>query len=165
MRMAATRNPSDRTSMPLTIRGAHSFHGVPEMAHLKRMRALKSREYSLLKKALLRRNKLIKILQEQLHEAEDFVAGRTHISYRKVWMSAPDGTRVQIEKPRQVRRWFWVDKQGAFITAWYNSKQLTFNDEATTIYVINKNRIPGAIRQLIRAAEAGELDQALEAVA
>jgi hypothetical protein len=135
------------------------------MAHLKRMRALKAREYSLLKKALLRRNKLIKNLQEQLHEAEDFLAGQTHISYRKVWMSTSDGTRVQIDKPRQVRRWFWVDKQGAFITAWHNNKQLIFNDGPTTIYVINKNRIPEAIRQLIRATEGGELDQALEAVA
>lgn len=135
------------------------------MAHLKRMRTLKAREYSPLKKTLLRRNKLITNLQEQLHEAEEFVAGRIRISYRTVWASTPDGTRVKIEKPRRVRRWFWVDKQGAFITAWYSSKQLIFNDGATTIYVINKKRIPGAIRQLIRAVEAGELDQALEAVA
>lgn len=135
------------------------------MAHLKRMRTLKALEYKALKKALLRRNTLIANLQEQLNEAEAFLAGRTPLSYRKVWVNAPDGSRIQIEKSRRIRRWFWVDKQGAFVTAWYSSKQLTFNDGATTIHVSHKSRIPGAIRQLIRAANAGELDQSLEAVA
>ena len=135
------------------------------MAHLKRMRSLKSLDYAAMKKARHRREKLILNLEEQLLYAEAFVDGRAHIFYRKVWETNSDGKRVQVAKIKKFRPWFWTEKSGAFMTVWYSGKQLTLHDGAKVIRVINMKRIPGVIRQLIRAVRAGELDLSLEDVA
>ncbi len=135
------------------------------MAHLKRMQTLKSLDYLAMRKIRLRRQKLILSLQEQLLHAEASIDGRVHITYRKLWITNSEGVRVQVDHPKRFRPWFWTDKSGAYISVWYSGKQLTLHNNAKFIRVINKRRIPGAIRQLIRAVENGELDLALEDVA
>ena len=64
------------------------------------------------KTAERRRGVLIKNLGEQLNLLQATINGDQFVSPRKVWKTNEEGERVQIERPKRIRPWFWVSWSG-----------------------------------------------------
>lgn len=135
------------------------------MKHLSKLKLVAAQQRRMLTKVEQRRAKLISKLEEQLALAEALIAGERYEPLRKVWATAGNGERVRIERPKRVRPWYWVNATGCFFSVYYGSKLLKLDEEMTAISLGDRNDLPDAIKSVIDAVRAGELDLAIEEVA
>ena len=135
------------------------------MKHLSKLKIVAAQQRRMLTKVEQRRAKLISKLEEQLALAEALVSGERYEPLRKVWATAPDGERVRIERPKRVRPWYWLNAAGCFFSVYYGSKLLKLEGDMTAISLGDRSELPNAIKAVIEAVRAGELDLAIEEVA
>lgn len=113
-----------------------------------------------------RRYKLIKALNEQIEVATEYMYGRQHM--RRFMRSVTDPEtqqRISVMQQRPVRKWFWVDDQGQMLLQIrYGNRPLKLRDDKATIVVGDKDQLVSILKLVSQAVEAGELDQAIEAV-
>jgi hypothetical protein len=119
----------------------------------------------MLTKVEQRRAKLINKLEEQLALAEALISGERYEPLRKVWSTAADGERVRIERPKRVRPWYWLNAAGCFFSVYYGSKVLRLEGDMTAISLGDRSELTDAIKSVIEAVRAGELDLVIEEVA
>ena len=130
------------------------------------------------KTAERRRGVLIKNLGEQLNLLQATINGDLFVSPRKVWKTNEDGERVQIERPKRIRPWFWVSWSGiCFFQVWYGSKIVELKPGMTCVevekdfikvleyYIESKEKLVEAISAIIEAVKSGDLDIPIENVA
>lgn len=118
------------------------------------------------KTAERRRGVLIKNLGEQLNLLQATINGDLFVSPRKVWKTNEDGERVQIERPKRIRPWFWVSWSGiCFFQVWYGSKIVELKPGMTCVEVESKEKLVEAISAIIEAVKSGDLDIPIENVA
>ena len=135
------------------------------MSHLKKLKLVAAQQRRLLTKTEQRRAKLIVKLEEQLALAEALISGERYAPLRRIWTTAADGERVRIERPKRVRPWYWLNAAGCFFSVYYGSKVLRLQGDMTAISLGDRSELPDAIKSVIEAVRAGELDLAIEEVA
>ena len=135
------------------------------MRHLQKLKLVAQQQRRLLTKVEQRRAKLIGNLEEQLALAEALISGERYEPLRRVWATRSDGERVRIERPKRVRPWYWLNAAGCFFSVYYGSKLLKLDGEMAAVSLGDRSELPHAIRAIIEAVRAGELDLSIEEVA
>ena len=135
------------------------------MKYLSKLKIVAQQQKRMQSKAEHRRSKVIEKLEEQLAMAEALIKGEGFSKSRRVWKTNEAGERVQIDRPKRIRSWFWVSAAGCFLSVWYGSKVIELEPGMTGIQVGKRDDLPDAIRSVIEAVRAGELDVQIEAVA
>lgn len=104
-------------------------------------------------------------MEEQLALAEALISGERYEPIRRVWATSSDGERVHIERSKRVRPWYWINAAGRFFSVYYGSKLLKLDGQMTAVSLTERSELPDAIKAIIEAVRAGELDLAIEEVA
>jgi hypothetical protein len=136
-----------------------------KMKYLSRMKIVARFQKRMQTKAEHRRAKLIEKLEEQLGMAEALLKGQKYSKTRKAWETNDAGERVQIDRPKRIRSWFWETEEGCFVNLWYGSKMMIIQDGMSAIQIGKRSELPDGIRNIIEAVRAGELDVQIEAIA
>lgn len=135
------------------------------MKHLSKLKLVAAQQRRMLTKVEQRRAKLISKLDEQLALAEVLINGERYEPLRRVWVTNPEGVRVRIERPKRMRPWYWLNAAGCFLSVYYGSKLLKLDGDMTAVALGDRSELPAAIKAIIEAVRAGELDLAIEEVA
>jgi len=109
----------------------------------------------------LRRQKLVAAIEEQQAVAEAAMNGKAYEVQRKTWAKNEDGEKVLVERMRKVRAWFFEQDGGWYVQCKYGSKALALG-KGNAVFVKALKEVEGALVALKAAAEAGELDEAVE---
>ena len=113
-----------------------------------------------------RRAKLLEKLGDQLSMIEAQINGETFTRMRRVWSKDEVGQRVLMDRVKRLRPWYWMSGAGGcYFSVWYGSKVLELKPGMTAIQVAKREELPDAIRAVIEAVQAGELDAQIEASA
>ena len=116
---------------------------------------------------LLRRNKLLAKVQEQLDMCE---AKRNQQPYApkrlKTITNKETGERTTIETIKRVKEWFWITEDGKInLAVKYGAKTLPLNKKGTNaIELMNGTALIGTLHKLKEAVIAGEFDDAITEV-
>ena len=116
---------------------------------------------------LLRRNKLLAKVQEQLDMCE---AKRNQQPYApkrlKTVVNKETGERVTVETIKRVKEWFWITEDGKInLAVKYGAKTLPLNKKgANAIELMNGTALIGTLHKLKEAVIAGEFDDAISEV-
>jgi len=116
---------------------------------------------------LLRRNKLLAKVQEQLDMCE---AKRNQQPYApkrlKTITNKETGERTTIETIKRVKEWFWITEDGKInLAVKYGAKTLPLNKKgANAIELMNGTALIGTLHKLKEAVIAGEFDDAITEV-
>lgn len=118
---------------------------------------------------VIRRNKLISKLHEQLELCEAQREGRTFAPIRiKTFINKATGERLTTEVPKRVKEWFWVSSENNKInlSVKYGAKTLTLNkkSKANAIELTSGDELIETIKALKIAVANGELDDAIAEV-
>ena len=116
---------------------------------------------------LLRRNKLLAKVQEQLDMCE---AKRNQQPYApkrlKTVTNKETGERTTVETIKRVKEWFWITEDGKInLAVKYGAKTLPLNKKgANAIELMNGTALIGTLHKLKEAVIAGEFDDAISEV-
>ena len=118
---------------------------------------------------VIRRNKLISKLHEQIELCEAQREGKTYAPIRlKTYVNKTSGERMTAEVPKRVKEWFWVSNESNKINLCvkYGAKTLMLNKKtkANAIELANGNELIATLKALKIAVANGELDDAIEEV-
>lgn len=106
-----------------------------------------------------RRTKLIRKLMEQKAIAEADRDGREPSIMQRRWVSNETGSRILIDAPKRIKRWWITDATGNCLLAIrYGSKVLEIEKGKTAIIVGKPDQLVPTIDTIIAAVNAGELD-------
>ncbi|MBS7805962.1 hypothetical protein KIH24_15415 [Rhizobiales bacterium TNE-4] len=97
--------------------------------------------------------------------AEAFIRGDRAVILKEYWQTAKDGSRVKKYRPKRARNWFWVLRDGCYISLWYNSKIVQISSGFDAINIGSKSDLLATIDELIEVVASGDLDEEIEAVA
>lgn len=116
---------------------------------------------------MIRRNKLVKKLFEQIQLAEAQQAGENYTAKRlKNIRDAETGLTKIVEIPKRVRAWWWTGENGKLcLNVKYGSNTIELSKGKFAIELASQAEIVPVLNTLKEAAEAGELDSQIEAVA
>ena len=116
---------------------------------------------------LIRRNKLVKKLYEQIQLAQAQEAGETYTAKRlKNVRDAETGLTKTVEVPKRVRQWWWTGDSGKLcLNVKYGSNTIELSKGKFAIELASQAEIVSVLNTIKEAAEAGELDSQIEAVA
>lgn len=113
---------------------------------------------------LLRRNKLLAKVQEQLDLCEAKRNQQTFAPKRlKTVVNKETGERMTIETIKRVKEWFWITSDNKInLAIKYGSKTLPLNKKgANAIEITNGTELIGTLHKLKEAVLAGEFDDAI----
>lgn len=110
-----------------------------------------------------RRAKLIAAIEEQAKVLAAALKGEAYQVKKSSWMKNADGEKVAVEKMRQVRAWFFEQDGGWYVQCRYGSKILDLG-KGNAVFVKALKDVDGVLETFLAAANAGELDAAIEAV-
>jgi len=114
---------------------------------------------------VLRREKLISKLQEQLNLVVAQQTGRTYTATRLKTVRDPEtGERKTVEISKKVREWFWKEPNGSInLSVRYGASTLYLNSKnATAIQVNTMDELASVLKSLQTAIRDGEFDKAIE---
>ncbi len=116
---------------------------------------------------LIRRNKLVKKLYEQIQLAQAQEAGETYTAKRlKNVRDAETGLTKTVEVPKRVRQWWWTGDNGKLcLNVKYGSNTIELSKGKFAIELASQAEVVSVLNTIKEAAEAGELDNQIEAVA
>jgi len=112
-----------------------------------------------------RRRKLIAALAEQQLVLKARLKGEPHSRAKKRWVKGADGERTQTETVHAVQPWFWERDGGWYVQCKYGSRTLLISGRNNAVFVAKLDEVAAVLDTLTKAAQAGELDKAIEAVA
>lgn len=112
---------------------------------------------------IVRRNKLVSKISEQIELATAKKEGRLYAPKRIKNVTNADGERVTVETIKRVKEWFWVTPTNKInLSLRYGSKTLLLNAKgANAIEVATANELIDTLSDLRDAVNAGELDEAI----
>lgn len=133
------------------------------MATLASLKLVAAKKPSNLSSAVLRRNKLLTKLEEQLHLATAHNKGDTYAPMQIKSVTNAAGERVQITQPKKIKPWWFVSDSGKVcIAIRYGAKVIELAKGKTAIEVNNPASLIEALDAVKAAVQAGELDMQLE---
>ena len=118
---------------------------------------------------IIRRNKLIKKLHEQLALCEAQQEGKTYAPLRiKTYVNKATGERMTTEVAKRIKEWFWVSNENNTInlSVKYGAKTLVLNKKtkANAIELASGDELIATLKALKIAVANGELDDAITEV-
>jgi hypothetical protein len=115
---------------------------------------------------VVRRNKLIKALHDQLQAASAFVEGKQFFkTIQRNVKNKETGAYSVIETQRLVHPWFWEDPWGGvYMQVRYGSRIIMVKDGLPTIVVGEPEQLVEIIQLLKDATANGQFDEAIESV-
>ena len=118
---------------------------------------------------VIRRNKLISKLHEQLELCEAQREGKTFAPVRlKTYVNKATGERMTAEVAKRVKEWFWVSNENNKINlvVKYGAKTLVLNkkSKANAIELASGDELITTLKALKVAVANGELDEAIAEV-
>jgi hypothetical protein len=111
-----------------------------------------------------RRNKLSVKVLEQLALARALQNGETYAPTRIKTVTNAEGERVQINQPKRVKQWWFVDGNKVLLQVRYGAKTLMLNGKSNAVECANADALIAALETVNNAVIAGELDAQIEAV-
>lgn len=116
---------------------------------------------------LIRRNKLVKKLYEQIQLAQAQEVGDTYTAKRlKNVRDIETGLTKTVEVPKRVRQWWWTGDIGKLcLNIKYGSNTIELSKGKYAVELASTAEIVPVLTTIKDAAEAGELDSQIEAVA
>lgn len=110
------------------------------------------------------RDKVITALLTQKEIARAEREGRLYTVNVRTHATTPEGQRVQVERQKQPRKWFWKDASGTlFLQLSYCNAPVALANGQKVVEVGALENIDAVIDTLVEAVKAGELDAALKA--
>ncbi len=135
------------------------------MATLASLKLVAAKKPSNLSSAVLRRNKLLAKLEEQIHLATAHNKGDTYAPMQIKSVTNAAGERVQITQPKKIKPWWFVSDSGKVcIAIRYGAKVIDLAKGKTAIEVNNPAALIESLDAVKAAVQNGELDAQLEAV-
>lgn len=134
------------------------------MSTLNSLKLVASKKHQSLAPIVLRRNKLVSKLHEQLELCEAQKAGNTYAPKRlKTYTNKHTGERMTVETVKRVREWFWIGDTGKInLAVKYGSKTLPLNKKgANAIELSSGDELINTLKSLKIAVMNGELDDAI----
>lgn len=129
------------------------------MSHLKSLTFSVAPQKAAQDPKLVRRQTLIEHLEDQRRLLKD----PGYVSVTKRWKRSPDGTKVAVERSRQIKPWWQHDAAGSVIlSVRCGFSALEFEKGKTGIVVGSMDRLDGVISTVINAVRVGELDGMIE---
>jgi hypothetical protein len=117
---------------------------------------------------VIRRNKLISKLHEQIELCEAQREGKTYAPIRlKTFVNKTSGERMTAEVPKRVKEWFWVSNESNKINLCvkYGAKTLALTkDGKNAIEVNDKKELVNTLKAIKEAVLNGELDTAISSI-
>ncbi len=118
---------------------------------------------------VIRRNKLISKLHEQLELCEAQRVGKTYAPVRlKTFVNKTSGERMTTEVAKRVKEWFWVNNENnkLNLVVKYGAKTLMLNkkSKANAIELASRDELITTLKALKIAVANGELDEAIAEV-
>jgi hypothetical protein len=116
---------------------------------------------------VVRRNKLITKLHEQIELCEAQRNGTTYAPKRlRSYTDKQSGERVTVEAIKKVREWFWVSDSGKInLAVKYGAKTLALNKKgANAIELASGDELIATLKTLKTAVANGEFDDAIAEV-
>ena len=113
---------------------------------------------------VVRRNKLITKLHEQIELCEAQRNGTTYAPKRlRSYTDKQSGERVTVEAIKKVREWFWVSDSGKInLAVKYGAKTLALNKKgANAIELASGEELIASLKKLKTAVANGEFDEAI----
>jgi hypothetical protein len=115
---------------------------------------------------LIRRNKLIAGIHEQLEGIKAKNRGEEHLKDKTVRIKKENGETLELVKQQRLKPWWFTADNGSLVFEMkYGNKRLEFSKGKTGIEVSNLNELEKVLDMLKKAVAAGELDESLSAVA
>ena len=111
-----------------------------------------------------RRNKLSAKIIEQLHYARALSAGEDYAPTRIKTVTNIEGERVQVNRTKKVRPWWFVDNNKVILQVRYGAKVLSLNGKSNAVECANTDALIGALETVNEAVLAGSLDEQITAV-
>jgi len=136
---------------------------------LSTLKLVTSKKHQTVAPIVIRRNKLISKLHEQLELCEAQREGKTYAPIRlKTYVNKTSGERLTAEVPKRVKEWFWVSNESNKInlSVKYGAKTLTLNkkSKANAIELASGDELVATLKALKIAVANGELDEAIAEV-
>lgn len=137
------------------------------MSIVTNLKLITTAKQSAVSPVLLRRNKLLAKVQEQLDLCE---AKRNQQPYApkrlKTVINKETGERTTVETIKRVKEWFWITEDGKInLAVKYGAKTLPLNKKgANAIELMNGTALIGTLHKLKEAVIAGEFDDAIAEV-
>jgi len=132
------------------------------MSHLKSLTFTVSPQQIARNPKLIRRQKLVDRLEDQLRLAKD----PSYAPVIRRWKRSEDGPKVPVDLHRQIRPWWRTDGTGNLVLVLRSGlKTLELEKGKPAVVVGSRDKLQSVLETLIAAARAGELDNALEAAA
>ena len=130
------------------------------MSHLKSLTFTVSPQQIARNPKLIRRQKLVDRLEDQLRLAKD----PTYAPVIRRWKRSGDGLRSPVDVHKQVRPWWRADGTGNLVLVLRSGlKTLELDKGKPAVLVGPPERLQAVLETLIAATKGGELDSALEA--
>jgi len=115
---------------------------------------------------MLRRQKLIVKLNEQLAMAKAMASGETYAVKRLRSVKDESGVVQTVEVSKRLRPWWYQSQNGKVaISLRYGSRVIDLAKGKNAVEVANSDELIGVIGKLIAAVDAGELDQQISSTA
>lgn len=113
-----------------------------------------------------RRNKLSTKVYEQIQLAAAQAEGRTYAPTKlRTLVNAETGERKTVETTKRIKQWWWTTANGKVaLSVRYGAKTIELAKGKNAIEVDTIDAVLPTLQVIKQAVEAGELDNAIEAV-
>jgi len=137
------------------------------MSTLNTLKLVTSKRNATVAPIVVRRNKLIAKLHEQIELCEAQQSGVTYAPKRlRSYTDKQSGERVTLEVTKRVREWFWVSDSGKInLAVKYGAKTLALNKKgANAIELASGDELIATLKNLKICVANGEFDEAIAEV-
>ena len=115
---------------------------------------------------VIRRNKLISKLHDQLQCVQAKIKGEEFVQTKYVSLKKENGERVELAKQKRLKPWWFTSESGNLtFELKYGSKKLEVAKGKTGIEASTLTELETAVETLKKAVAEGELDDSLNSVA
>ena len=137
------------------------------MSALANLKLVAAKKPNRLSPVVIRRNKVVERLHEQLEMAKARQEGRTYAPtrMRKV-KNAETGVKTTIEMPKRVKEWWFTSDSGKLcLSLRYGAKVVEIAKGKSAVELASEKDLVATLEILKQAVEGGELDAQIEAAA
>ncbi len=137
------------------------------MSTLNNLKLVNAKRPAAMPSVVIRRNKLIKKIHEQILLAEAGQSGTAYIATRLRNIRDPEtGLTRTVEVPKRVRAWWWTSEAGRLcLNVKYGASTLELSKGKFAVELDGQDSLVSILNKIKEATEAGELDQQIEAAA
>ena len=137
------------------------------MSTLANLKLVSAKKPTQLPVVVIRRNKVIDRLHEQLELAKAQQEGRAFAPTRQRKVKdAETGVTTTVEAAKRIKQWWWIGDNGkTCLSVRYGQKVIELAKGKTAVEVANTAELVAALETLKAAIKDGELDAQIEAVA